>query len=111
MKLSRTSLGLAVRAARDAAGLNLEQLAERTGITVSTLSRSERGERDITYTEVLALAEAIDVDVESFRTLAETFERGGAAEKSRSRDELEADLVALQRQAVETAIAARAASR
>jgi transcriptional regulator with XRE-family HTH domain len=107
MKLSRTSVGLAVRAAREAAGLTLKDLAGTTGITTSSLSRSENGERDLAFTEVLAIAEALRVDAETLRTLAETFERAGAPEKQSARAELSRDLNELQRMAIEAAIEAR----
>ena len=113
--LSRASLGLAVRAAREAAGLTLNDLVGMTGLTQSTLSRSELGERDIAFTELLAIADAVKVDLEDLRTLAETFEREGAAEKhaakQHARSQLAHDLNDLQRLAIETAVAARAMSR
>lgn len=108
MKLSRTSVGLAVRAAREAAGLTLNDLSGITGITVSSLSRSETGQRDLAYTEVLAIAAAVKIDGETLRTLAETFERAGVEKTQRKRDELARDLNELQRIAIEATIEARA---
>jgi transcriptional regulator with XRE-family HTH domain len=107
MKLSRTSVGLAVRAAREAARLTLQDLSEATGLTVASLSRSENGQRDMAYAEVMAIADALKIDPEAFRTLAETFERSGAAEHlQQSRSKLEQDLNELQRLAVEAALEA-----
>lgn len=108
MQLSRISVGLAVRAARDAAGLTLNDLATMTGITASSLSRSETGQRDLAYTEVLAIADALKIDGEALRTLAETFERAGVENNQRQRDALARDLNDLQRLAIEAAIEARA---
>lgn len=108
MKLSRVSVGLAIRSAREAAKLTLNDLAPAVGMTVSSLSRSETGQRDLEFAEVVALAAAFKVDLEHLRTLAETFERGGAADKQRDRERLLADLNDLQRQAIEAAIEARA---
>lgn len=112
MKLSRASLGLAVRAAREAAGLTLMDLAGSTGMTQSTLSRSELGERDLAFTEVLSIADAVQLSVEDLRTFAETLERDGEAEthaaKQASRSKLAQDLNALQRRAIEVAIGIRA---
>jgi transcriptional regulator with XRE-family HTH domain len=111
MKLKRTSVGLAVRAAREAAGLTLKDLAGMTGLTLSSLSRSETGDRDIAFTEVLAIAEALKVDADTLRTLAETFERAGATEKRKQLEGLAQDLNDLQRVAIEAAIEARALHR
>ena len=111
MKLSRASVGLAVRAAREAAGLTLNDVAGMTGMTQSTLSRTELGERDLAYTEILGIAEVAKIDVEALRTLAETFERDGDAEmhatKQRAKNQLAHELNDLQRLAIETAIQAR----
>lgn len=107
MKLSRTTLGLAVRAARDAAGLTLNDLAGIAGMTPSSLSRSENGLRDLSFEEAVAIAAAVHVDVQTLRTLAETFELEGVAEKSSAQAALKQDLYLLQRKAVEVAIEAR----
>jgi transcriptional regulator with XRE-family HTH domain len=107
MKLTRISVGLAVRAAREAAGLTLNDLAGLTGITLSTISRSETGQRDISFTEVLAISQALKISAETLRSLAETFERGGASETQHKRNQLFSDLNDLQRLAIEAAIEAR----
>lgn len=114
MKLSRASIGLAVRAAREAAALTLNDLAGLTGLTQSTLSRTELGERDVAFAEVLAIAKAVKIDLEALLTLAETFERDGAAtnlaQKRSAKDQLARDMNELQRLAIEAAIEARALS-
>ena len=107
MKLSRTSIGLAVRAARNAAGLTLKDLAVPAGMTISSLSRSENGERDMTFAEMTAIAAKVGIGIEDFRTLAETFERDGAASIAEGRKELARDLTELQRLAIEATIEAR----
>lgn len=107
MKLTRTSVGLAVRAAREAAGFTLNDLAGMTGITLSTISRSETGQRDLAFTEFISIAQALKIDAETLRSLAETFERAGVSETQRKRDQLSRDLNDLQRLAIETAIEAR----
>lgn len=109
MKLSRITIGLAVRAARAAAGLTLKDLAEPAGMTVSSLSRSENGERDMTFAEISAIAAEVRLGVEDLRTLAETFERDGAATLAEGRKGLARDLNKLQRLAIEAAIEAKAA--
>ena len=103
-------MGLAVRAAREAAGLTLKDLSGITGLTPSGLSRTESGLRDIEFNEFIAVADAVQVSVDELRTLAETMEREGAAQKMTQRNELEEDLNRLQRMAVTAAIALRARS-
>ena len=107
MKLTRTSLGLAVRAARGAAQLTLSDLAAATELTVSSLSRTEHGERDLGFGEASLIAEALKIDVETLRSLAETFERAGAADKKSASADLARDLNELQRVAIEAVIEAR----
>lgn len=107
MKLSRNSVGQAVRAARDAAGLTLADLAGQVDITISSLSRTELGQRDLTFAELAAIAGAVQLGVEDFRMLAETYERDAAPQQV-AMAELKRDLNELQRQAVMTAIEARA---
>ncbi len=107
MKLTRVSLGMAVRTAREAAKLTLNDLAIATGLTQSSLSRSEIGQRDLAFTEVLAIAEVLKIEVSQLRDLAETFERDGVSEKAEKRDQLAHDLNELQRTAIEAAIEAR----
>jgi transcriptional regulator with XRE-family HTH domain len=104
MKLSRISVGLAVRSAREAAELTLNDLAKLTGMTVPSLSRSENGLRDLEFAEVVAIANAVKLNLETVRSLAETFEYAGSAETARKKSELERDLVVLQRSAIEAAI-------
>lgn len=104
MKLSRTSVGLAVRAARKAANITADSLSELSGIDRSSLSRTENGKRALEFDEAVTIASLLHIDVEALRTLAETFEREGAADKRKSLREIENDLNRLQRAAIETAI-------
>jgi transcriptional regulator with XRE-family HTH domain len=110
MKLSRTSVGLAVRAARAAARLTLKDLAGLTGIVLSTLSRTENGERDLAWTELLLVAEAVKIDPSRLHDLARNIEEKGAAEKQSQRNRLAEDLLELERLGIEAAIEARALS-
>jgi transcriptional regulator with XRE-family HTH domain len=96
MKLSRTSVGLAIRAAREAACLTLKDLAALSGVSFSLLSRTELGERDVGYLELLAIAEALRTDELTLREYAKTFEREGLPEKR----QMVRDLNRLQRQAI-----------
>lgn len=108
MKLSRTSMGLAVRAARGQAMMTLGDLSAQTGIPTSTLSKTENGQRALEFSEAVAISTACGIDVEILRTMADTFEREGAHDKQAARNELAADLNQLQRRAIEAAISAKA---
>lgn len=110
MKLSRTSVGLAIRAAREAAGLTLKDLSGLTGIVLSTLSRTETGDRDLAWTELLLVAEAVKIDPSQLHALARSIEERGAAEKQAQRNRLAEDLLELERLGIEAAIEARALS-
>lgn len=104
MKLSNTAIGLAVRAARDAAKLTLSDLSSRSGLPISSLSRAENGLRGLDFSEAVVIADALNVSVGALQSLAETFEREGAVEIAQSKKQLMKDLLDLQRQAVEIAI-------
>jgi transcriptional regulator with XRE-family HTH domain len=110
MKLSRTAIGMAVKSARLAAGLTASQLANDTGLSASAISRTESGVRALEFVEALAVSSALCIDIEALRTLAETFEREGVSGKANAISELEADLLALQRVAIESAIQAGVAA-
>lgn len=104
MKLSRASIGMAIRAAREAAKMSLGDMAGLVGMTPASLSRTETGLRDAEFAEVVAIAERLGIELEVLRTLAETFEHSGAAAKARQKDQLKDELIELQRAAVEAAI-------
>lgn len=104
MRLTSTSIGLAVRAGRSTKKMTLGDLSACTGIGVSALSRVENGLRSLEFTEAVAVAAAFKIDLEHLRTLAETFEAEGAPAKQKKQQKLKADLVRLQRLAIESAI-------
>lgn len=106
MKLSRVSVGQAVRAAREAAGLTLADLAGQVDLTTSSLSRTETGQRDLSFPELVAIAGAVKLGIEDFRLMVEAYERD-AAPRQQALDALKRDLNELQRQAVVSAIEAR----
>ncbi|QXN74303.1 helix-turn-helix DNA binding domain protein [Gordonia phage ObLaDi] len=60
---SSDRIGLALRSARVGAGMTQTELAERAGIDQATLSRIERGLRDLRYIEAVRLCEAMSVDL------------------------------------------------
>ncbi len=110
MKLSRASVGLAIRAARDAAGLTLKDLSGLTGVTLSSLSRTESGLRDVEFAELVAISNAVKIGVDDLRTMAESCELQGVAENHKQRTALEEELLKLQQLAIAAAIEARALS-
>jgi transcriptional regulator with XRE-family HTH domain len=79
-------------------------------MSVSALSRTENGQRDLTFSEVLALAEALRVTPDVLRDFAETFERAGALASREALDQHASDLNELQKLACEAAIEARSLS-
>ena len=95
---------MAVKFAREKAGLTASDLAGQVGIDRSALSRVENGVRSLDFSEAVAIATAVKIDVEALRTYAETFEREGVDSKRTALREIEKDLNRLQRMAVETAI-------
>lgn len=104
MKISRSSLGLALRAIREAARMTLKDLSASTGIAVSSLSRSENGQRDLEFAEVVQVCETVGLDVLAFRMLAESIEEAGSSDIARKGDELKSELLALQQSALEAAV-------
>ncbi len=108
MKLSPVSVGMAVRAARQAARLPLSDISEKTKISVSSLSRVENGLRSLDFIEAANLAEVLNVDLEHFRALASTFEEDGMPERTAQKKQALADLKEIQRLAILTAIEASA---
>lgn len=61
--IPQTLLGESLRAIREHQGLSLEQAAERSGISISHLSRLESSERQPSVASLLALSVALGVPV------------------------------------------------
>jgi transcriptional regulator with XRE-family HTH domain len=67
-----------LRELRTAAGLTQEQLAERVGVKRDAVARWEAGVREPAWSNVVALAEALDTDCRAFlEAPAEPPERRG----------------------------------
>jgi transcriptional regulator with XRE-family HTH domain len=62
----RTDFGRRLRELRRARGWTLMQLAERSGVAISTISKAERGIMALTYDRMLQLARGIGVDMAEF---------------------------------------------
>src|SRR5256885_1074883 len=72
-KRKPTGFGSRLRQLREAAGLSQAQLAERAGLHLHGLTKLEQGAREPAWATVLAVAEALGVDVAEFaKPAAET---------------------------------------
>lgn len=71
------AVGNELRAARARRDLTRQQLAERTGLAVSTIQRFENGDRSPDMQQLHALCSALDIPMRDFVTLAlKDVERG-----------------------------------
>ena len=61
--LDRSTLGRRLLAARKQLGWTLAQLAERSGVSITTISRAERGQLALGYENFSALARALQMDL------------------------------------------------
>lgn len=71
-RLDRVTFGKRLRAARKAFGWTLAQVAEASDISITTISRAERGQLALSYEKFSALARALQMD------LASMFSEAGA---------------------------------
>lgn len=77
---SRSELGERVRALREARGLTLQVLSDRSGLAISTISKIERGLMAPTYDRFAGLANGLGVDVAAlFSSAGNAFEVGTVA--------------------------------
>jgi transcriptional regulator with XRE-family HTH domain len=61
--LDRATFGRRLRAARKQLGWTLSDLAERSGVSIPTISRAERGQLALGYENFSALARALQMDM------------------------------------------------
>lgn len=61
--LSPEALGVRLRTARKQRGWTLVQVAERSKVSITTISRAERGQLALGYENVAALAQALQLDI------------------------------------------------
>lgn len=61
--LDPAAFGLRLRAARKRFGWTLAQLAERSGVSITTISRAERGQLALGYENFTALGRALEMDM------------------------------------------------
>jgi transcriptional regulator with XRE-family HTH domain len=80
-----SQLGQCLKAARQARGLTLKQVAERTGMALSTLSKVENGLMSLTYDKLLQLTSGLKMDIaELFSPTASRAEQGRPVTARRS---------------------------
>ncbi|CAM5209235.1 hypothetical protein CDEN61S_03854 [Castellaniella denitrificans] len=68
----RHEVGARIRAARKERRLTLQQVARRSGLAVSTVSKAERGQIALSYEKVLQLGRALDIDMTRLFMQADT---------------------------------------
>ncbi len=63
-QLNHQEVGARIREARKARGLTLQELSERSGVALSTISKAERGDIALTYEKFAGLAQALGLEFE-----------------------------------------------
>jgi transcriptional regulator with XRE-family HTH domain len=61
--VGKQEVGAKLRKERKQRGMTLQQLAERSGLAVSTISKAERGAMALSYEKMLKLGAALDIDM------------------------------------------------
>ena len=61
------SLGIKIREARDKKGLSQEKLAQKAGITASTMYKIEKDKINPTFKVVVGIAKALNISLETLR--------------------------------------------
>ncbi|MDJ0656992.1 MAG: XRE family transcriptional regulator [Xanthomonadales bacterium] len=72
-------LGTALRGLRQSHGWKLRDVAARSGLSVSTLSKVERGQLSLTYDRLIQLAEGLEVDISTLFSGPHSSATSGAA--------------------------------
>ncbi|MBR2525856.1 helix-turn-helix transcriptional regulator [bacterium] len=62
------NIGQKVRIERTKKGLSQEKLAELTDMSIKTLGKIERGQTDFVITNLIAIANALDVEISELFT-------------------------------------------
>lgn len=63
-QLNHQEVGARIREARKVRGLTLQELSERSGVALSTISKAERGDIALTYEKFAGLAQALGLEFE-----------------------------------------------
>jgi len=75
--LSKAELGAKIRAARKAQGLTLMELSALSGVSLASLSKSERGLIALSYEKFLAVSQALGMDLTDLFSKTAPREPGG----------------------------------
>jgi transcriptional regulator with XRE-family HTH domain len=75
-KQPNVTLGSALRSIRKERDWTLAETAEKTGLSVSTLSKVENGQRSLTYDKLVQLADSLAVDISALFTVQENSSLG-----------------------------------
>ena len=75
-RLDHAEVGAQLRRTRKGRGLTLQNLSDRSGIAVSTISKAERGEIALTYDKFASLARALSLDFDQIFGRTRAIARG-----------------------------------
>ena len=89
LKHSIADIGQKIRAARIKADLRLSDLAEKTGLAESSLSRIERGYTAISVTNLIQICEELSIGLEELLDVKPTPSKTRVAAHGRSTDKFE----------------------
>ena len=98
-----SQIGLAVKAARTAAQVKSKDLADKAGITPSTLSKIEKGTQNLDFATAIAITESLNISIDDLASLAKKM--GPISSKiTIKHKELAKSLQDLERNMVDTAL-------
>jgi transcriptional regulator with XRE-family HTH domain len=76
--LNAAAIGLAVRVRREHLKMTASDLSSQTGITNSSISRTENGARCLSLVEAIKIAKALDLTIQELIDRATKLEESGA---------------------------------
>jgi transcriptional regulator with XRE-family HTH domain len=94
--MEQLTLGLAVRALREASRLSAKELSIKAGLPDYTVSRIENGKMRLDFATGLALTSAMGVTMDRLAEVAKSFPTTLVTEKTEELKEVRAKLKALQ---------------
>lgn len=100
MTISNAAIGSAIRALRDRVDLSVNDLAKITGLSPSTLSRTEAGARHPRVSELDSIAKAVSITLDDFLNLAKFCDLKGAQDKYDELERIERELLELRQFAI-----------
>jgi transcriptional regulator with XRE-family HTH domain len=91
------SLGLAVRSARTKSGISGKQLAERTGLRATEISKIENGKRILNFRSAFLIAQALRISLDDLANIARELDKKGQRKQAERVAKLELELRNLKR--------------